>query len=201
MKSTHLFLIAVVAACSAAMTGAVQAQEQPAAPRGAEVVPPSMRTPHAAPAGATQDRKFMEDAAHAGAFEIEASKLALQRKTTLDVRTFAQRMVDDHERVAEELRALADRHGVRVSNEPSVPQKAKLKILKERRGGFERAYVDEVAVSAHEDAVKLFEKASHEATEPDVKAFAQKVLPQLQHHLSLGKDLKRKLAAGARKSH
>jgi len=41
----------------------------------------------------------------------------------------------------------------------------------------------------HEDAVKLFEKAS-KSEDPDIAAFAMKTLPKLQHHLEMVKTLK-----------
>ena len=44
--------------------------------------------------------------------------------------------------------------------------------------------------SDHEDAVKLFEKAS-KSDDLEVAAFAQKTLPALLHHLEMAKDLKK----------
>ena len=42
---------------------------------------------------------------------------------------------------------------------------------------------------AHEDTVKLFEEASREAKDPEVKAWATKTLPGLKHHLEMAKAL------------
>ena len=49
---------------------------------------------------------------------------------------------------------------------------------------FDRAYTDEM-VQAHQRAVQLFEDVSHTAGDPDLKAFAAKVLPTLRHHLEM----------------
>ena len=54
----------------------------------------------AAPAHAKSDESFMKDAAHAGAAEIEASKLAQTKARSADVKAFAGTMVTDHTKVA-----------------------------------------------------------------------------------------------------
>ena len=44
-------------------------------------------------------------------------------------------------------------------------------------------------MQAHEDTLQLFEKAAGSAGDPDVKAYAQKVLPKLQAHLKMAQEL------------
>ena len=68
-------------------------------------------------------------------------------------------------------------------------QQAKLKTLGMRDDGFDKAYAEGVGVSAHEDAVKLFEDASKNAKDPEVKQFATETLPILQQHLQMAKTL------------
>jgi putative membrane protein len=51
-----------------------------------------------------------------------------------------------------------------------------------------------IGVSAHEDAVKLFQKNSTSAADPDVKNFAAKTLPGLQAHLKMANELKSEVA-------
>ncbi len=137
----------------------------------------------------SQDRSFLDDAAQAGQMEIEGSMLALKQARSADVKSFAQRMIEDHGAVARELDALAKSKGYEVPTGPSLMQQAKLKALGLRDEGFDRAYADEIGVSAHEDAVKLFQAASSTAKDPDVRAFAAKTLPNLQKHLEMAKAL------------
>ena len=71
-----------------------------------------------------------------------------------------------------------------------MTQKAKLKRLHTADGAdFDRRYADSMGVKAHEDTVKLFQKASMGAADPEVKAFAAKTLPTLRHHLQMARDL------------
>ena len=53
---------------------------------------------------------------------------------------------------------------------------------------FDREYLA-LAVSAHEDKVKDFQKKSRDASDPDVRAFASKELPTLQAHLDRAQSL------------
>ena len=140
---------------------------------------------------AHRDAAFMKDAAHAGQMEIEGSRLALTKSSNPKVKEFAQKIIDDHTQAGQELATLAAAKGVKLPDEPSLTQKAKLKMLGTHEGAkFDAKYAETIGVDAHEDAVKLFTKASNDAKDADVKAFAANTLPTLQHHLQMAQDLK-----------
>ena len=142
------------------------------------------------PALAKSDESFMKDAAHAGSAEIEASKLAQSKAKNADVKTFANAMVADHTKVAEELKALAAKKNVQLPDGPSVKQKAELKLIDAGDNDkFDERYAKHFGVSAHEDTIKLFEEASQTAADPEVKAWAAKTLPGLRHHLEMARAL------------
>lgn len=140
---------------------------------------------------AASDSAFLKQAAQNGNAEVEASKLALSKSSSTEVKTFAQQMIDDHTKVGEELKALASSKGVEVSDKPSVAQSAKIKLLDAMSGAnFDKRYSSMIGVTAHQDTVRLFQKASGAAKDADVKAFATKTLPALQHHLEMAQALK-----------
>ena len=58
-----------------------------------------------APTGDTsaQDKKFLIDASEGGLFEMTASKVALKKSKNADIRAFAQQMLDDHSKLANDL--------------------------------------------------------------------------------------------------
>lgn len=137
------------------------------------------------------DVAFLKQAAQNGHAEVESSKLALAKASNTQVKGFAQQMVDDHTKTGQELATLAASKGVDVPKEPSVAQKAKMKMLSAADGAnFDKRYADTMGVAAHQDTIRLFQKASTGATDPDVKAFATKTLPALQHHLQMAKEMK-----------
>lgn len=136
------------------------------------------------------DAAFMKKAAEAGLAEVEASKLAASKASNTQVKSFAQQMVDDHSKANDELKALAASKGVTLPTEPSMAQKAKLKLLQGADGAnFDKRYAESFGLKAHEDTVSLFQKESQKAKDPEVKAWAEKTLPTLQHHLEMAKDM------------
>ena len=142
-------------------------------------------------ARAQSDASFMKDAAHAGATEIEASKLAQARSRQADVKKFADTMVADHTRVADELSALAARKNVKLPEGPSAKQQTDLKTLAASDADkFDVRYASQFGVAAHKDTIRLFEDAASNAQDPDVKAWAQKTLPGLRHHLEMAQALR-----------
>lgn len=138
-----------------------------------------------------RDREFLEQAAQNGHAEVSASRLALEKSRNEQVRVFAQRMVEEHTRANEELKALAASKQYQPPTEPSLLQKGKEMLIGALSDdNFDRRYVNQIGVEAHEDTVELFEKASREAQDADVKAFATKMLPHLRDHLQAARGLK-----------
>ena len=143
-----------------------------------------------------QDKSFLKDAAEGGNAEVEGSKVALDKSSNADVKTFAQMMVDDHGKAGTELKGLADQKGVKVSDTPSIAKKTEIKLLSERKGSsFDQHYADSIGVKAHQDTIKLFQKEVDKGSDADVKAWASKTLPTLQHHLEAAQALKAKADA------
>src|SRR4051794_41124900 len=65
---------------------------------------------------AAQDNDdFVEDASAKGVAEIEAGKLALEKGTSADVKTFAEMMVKDHTAANTKLKGIADAKKLEVS--------------------------------------------------------------------------------------
>ncbi|GAA0749907.1 DUF4142 domain-containing protein [Ideonella azotifigens] len=144
------------------------------------------------------DSSFMKDAAKAGNGEIEASQLAQTKAKRDDVKAFAAQMIKDHTATADELKALAASKNVTLSDKASLGKRTKLELIKVGDDDkFDQRYVESFGVKAHEDTVKLFQKASTDAKDADVKAFAVKTLPALQHHLEMARTLQAAVAPSA----
>lgn len=140
------------------------------------------------------DRSFLENAAQGGLAEVEGSKLAEQKASSADVKSFAARMIKDHTMVNEELTKLASSKGYTPPKEPSVVQRTELKGLSALDGErFDKMYSSRIGVAAHEKTVKLFQEAAKNAKDPDIKAFAAKHVPDLEQHLQMARDLNKKV--------
>jgi len=139
---------------------------------------------------ARADAEFLKKAAEAEQTEVAAGKVAVAKAVNTQVRGFAQQMIDDHTRHNEELSALAASKGLQLPRDPSMAQAAKIKLLSSRDGaGFDRSYATTFGVRAHRDALGLFQKAAEHGGDADIKAFAAKVLPTLEHHLEMAREM------------
>ena len=101
----------------------------------------------------------------------------------------------EHAKVAEELKQLASSKQIAVSDQPGAKHKLQIDKLGRLEGQqFDKEYAASIGVAAHKEAVKLFTDASQKAGDPDIKAFAAKTLPTLQHHLDMANALQAALA-------
>ncbi|MGF0237653.1 DUF4142 domain-containing protein [Rhodococcus sp. IEGM1300] len=143
---------------------------------------------------AATSNDFVDNAAAGGIAEVEASKLALEKSASADIKTFANMMITDHSKANDELAAIAKKHDIKVPDSTTLVKQAKEKILDMRDESFDAAYANN-QVKAHEETIELFKKEADTVTDDrtagatDLKAFAQKMLPALEKHLSAAKEL------------
>ncbi|MCJ8520696.1 putative membrane protein [Pseudorhizobium tarimense] len=134
---------------------------------------------------------FVLEAASSDMFEIESSKLALERASDDQTKIFAQQMIDDHQKTSNELKQLVESGKV----EAEIPAKMMdahqemLDDLKEAQGEeFTKAY-HSAQEDVHEDAVDLFQRYGSEGDNAELKAWAAKTAPALEHHLQMAEQL------------
>lgn len=135
-------------------------------------------------------KDFYQSAGSANLFEIRASKLAQTRAQSPEIRKFADMMVADHTEASQKLEALAGRKGVALPTQLLRRHQMMLDGLMEEKAGkdFDDHYSNKMVVS-HKEAVSLFEQASRESKDPDIRSFAAEILPTLQRHGGLANDL------------
>ena len=139
---------------------------------------------------APKTEDFVLEAATSDMFEIESSKLALER-SDVQTKTFAQQMLSDHQKTTAEMKQLIDGGKVKVALPTSMTstQQEMLDKLKNLQGAdFTEQYHSD-QVSAHKDAVDLFKRYGEEGENADLKAWAAKTRPALEHHLMMAQDL------------
>jgi putative membrane protein len=126
-----------------------------------------------------KDREFLEKAAKSGMKEVAVSQAVLARATSAEVRAFAQMMVTDHTAANQELKTLAKSKFVPLPAETDADKYQE--EWKKKSGDVDKEYLKEM-VADHKNAVELFEKGT-KANDPEIAAFAGKMLPKLKHHL------------------
>jgi len=130
------------------------------------------------------DSSFYKHAAEAGMGEVELGKLAEAKAADTSVKDFAAMMVKDHTQANEELKKLAASKDIKLPGGPGTANDAKKLELKALSGEhFDKSYVSN-QVKAHKDTIDLLNKEISSGQDADAKAFAQKILPTVQSHLS-----------------
>ena len=139
---------------------------------------------------APKTEDFVAEAATSDMFEIESSKLAVDRSDAA-TKSFAQQMIADHEKTTGELKGLVTSGKVQATIPTSMTssQQNMLDKLKGLQGeDFTKQYHSDQE-SAHKDAVDLFKRYGDSGDNADLKAWAGSTRPALEHHLQMATDL------------
>jgi putative membrane protein len=146
--------------------------------------------------------RFLAKAAASGTYEVEIAKLGATRGANAAVKTFAQMLVDDHTAANKELETLASSKNVTLPTGIAKAKQTNIDRLSKLDGkAFDTAFIQQVGIKDHREAIALFDGASKAGGDPDVKKFAAKTLPTLRHHLSEAQDLPRKISGNVTAGH
>jgi putative membrane protein len=135
---------------------------------------------------------FVKEVAISDMFEIQSSKLA-QDKGSASEKSFASQMVTDHTKTSTELKGLVSSGKVKADVPTALDSshQSKLDKLKGESSKDFSSDFDSDQVSAHKDAVSLFDRYAKGGDNADLKNWAGKTLPVLQHHLEMAQNLKK----------
>ncbi len=137
-------------------------------------------------------QSFIENATSGNNFEIQSSKTALDKSKNDAVRSFAQKMINDHTKAGNDMTATLKKANIpALVNPDMLAQKHQdvLNSLKNETSGFDQAYID-AQTKAHDETVSLFEDYAENGDNPDVKTFARNTLPTLKEHRDHIKEMK-----------
>jgi putative membrane protein len=135
------------------------------------------------------DRDFVTQIAAAGAAEVAVGETATAHAGSSAVRDFAQQMITDHTKANAELKAIAEAKGIEAQAIPNSEQKAAHEKLKTLSGAEFDAEYARLMREDHEKAVSAFRQESEHGGDPQLREFATKTLPTLEHHLEMAKAL------------
>lgn len=131
------------------------------------------------------DRTFLLRASADELFELEMSRLAMEKSTADDLKTYATKLVGQHLEVQQQLNNLAQAKGLVLPNTLGMLRQRELDRLQSLSGEeFDREYFQRVALRAHRQNIKLFRDASRMAKDPEIRAWANKMAPAQEQHLS-----------------
>lgn len=133
---------------------------------------------------------FARQVALSDLFEIASSKLA-QTKGNDAEKKFAATMIEEHSKSSAELKRLVSRGNTNVDLPAQLDSahQQKLDRLSRLNGAeFSQAYIAD-QITAHKDAISLFERFSKGDEQSELKQWASTTLPKLQQHLQMAQQL------------
>ena len=133
---------------------------------------------------------FVKQAAISDMFEIQSSQIARERGNA-DQKAFAATMIKDHEKTSAELKSMVSASELKTALPTALDSahQSKLDKLKSLQGAEFASNYNSEQVSGHKDAVSLFERYAKECSDPKLKDWAEKTLPNLRHHLEMAQDM------------
>lgn len=150
--------------------------------------------------GVISSDDFIDQASAMGNAEVSAAHMALEKSSSPAVKAFAQAMLKDHRMVNQRLVAMASRKGLqdKVSINPDAKDVALgLKMKMETGSTFDRSYAIR-QVTAHQEAIAIFQREAQSGSDPDLKQLAEETLPTLEQHLKMARELAEKTGVPVR---
>ena len=135
----------------------------------------------AAPATDT-DKAFVAKVSQGGAYEVAASKFAVQHASMPDVKDQAIAEVHDHQLVGAELKRISSAGGITIAPELNQEFTERLAKLKSAVGaGFDAAYIEDMK-SIHDKDEKLFAQEALDGSDT-FKTFAHQTDLIVKRHI------------------
>ncbi len=132
---------------------------------------------------------FVTRASIGNLFAIAESRLALDRTGDPRVKTFAHRLIEDHERAEAALQAAASGSGAAVPTTLDQDHQARVMALQRKSGvDFDNAYAAD-QYEVHSNAVTLYADYMLLGGNEKLKALAIKMIPITQAELDDARDL------------
>lgn len=157
--------------------------DRSATPEQAEVT--TDMAPAAEPAMTASD--YVTAAAMSDMYEIESSRLALEKGQSDEVKAHARRMIEDHTRTSDALKAaVADMaSGMQIPTQLDARHRQMIDDLRAAEGAeFDRIYMQQQRM-AHDSAYRLHSSFAQGGDNPDLKTVAQNAVPIIERHRAM----------------
>jgi putative membrane protein len=136
--------------------------------------------------------EFLKKVTNSGMAEVQMAKLAQQKATLVAVKNFASMLERDHTAVNLQVKNLADQRNVALPSTISDDKQKMYNDMDKMTGkAFDKDYIS-MMIKAHGDGISLFEDTRSNASDIDVKNFADKTLPTLKMHLDSAKAIQKR---------
>ena len=187
MKKTTLFLAAGLVLSLAACNNSTDSKKEAEKQNDSTFDNKGTGTAAGDSADMKKDASFAVAAADGGMLEVQLGQLAQTNASSATIKSFGKEMIADHGKANQELMSLAQTKGIVLPGSLSDKHQSTYNDLATKKGAdFDKAYID-LMVSDHKDVADAFQQEADKGNDPDIKAWAGKTLPTIQHHLEMAK--------------
>jgi putative membrane protein len=131
------------------------------------------------------DRMFVTKALQGGLAEVQLGQLTLQKSNNEQLKQFAQRMIDDHTKLGDQMKPVAQQIGVAVPTNVSKKDKATIGKLGALSGpAYDQAYIKDM-VKDHKQDLSEFQMEASSGQDQTVKDAASQGSQVIAQHLQM----------------
>jgi putative membrane protein len=135
------------------------------------------------------DRMFVTKAMQGSMAEVQLGQLTLQKSNNEQVKQFAQRMIDDHTKLNDQMKPVAQQVGVTVPNQVSKNDRKTLAKLQALSGSaYDQAYINDM-VKDHKQDLNDFQMEASSGQDQTVKDVATQGSKVIAQHLQMAQQL------------
>jgi putative membrane protein len=131
------------------------------------------------------DKVFLRKAGEGGLAEVQMGQLAAQKGNSDEVRKFGQKMVEDHTRLNEQMKPVAESLGVYPPEHLNKADQAEYGKLRGLSGdAFDQEYITDM-VKDHRKDLHEFRHEERKTSNTNVQAAVAQAEPVISQHLSM----------------
>jgi putative membrane protein len=115
------------------------------------------------------DKKFVQEVLQGGTAEVQLGQLASQKASSEDVKQFGQKMVDDHTKMGDQMKEVAQKEGISIPSEVQAKDKELETKLSSLSGdSFDNAYI-KAMLKDHQHDLSEFKKEANSGNDTSIK--------------------------------
>jgi len=142
------------------------------------------------------DKKFVKNATEGGMAEVQLGQLAQQKSNNPNVKAYAQKIVDDHTALNNQLQPVAQRFGVAAPAKLDKKDQAEYDKLSALSGdAFDKAYV-QAMVADHKKDLQAFKDEASNTYDQQLKTAAKQGTMVISQHYQMAQKLATQVGSG-----
>jgi putative membrane protein len=146
------------------------------------------------------DAEFIRDVGADNTMQIELAELARDRAKNSAVRNYAERELQDHQRLQRQWINMATNNGFPLKSGMGSNHREKVEQLRKANGNnVDKTYMT-LMVQQHQDEVSYWQKEGRASRSPQVRRLVNQDLPTLEQHLNEARQIARQVGVDPEKA-